>query len=143
MNWLRWGDEIGERDQAFFDFLRKVIALRLGQPLLRQRYFLHGEPRPNGASGVRWLRADGEQMGDEDWHQPHTRAFAMLLFSDTQKLLIVFNAHYEDIEFSLPEGFASGWRRLLDTADPAAAGDRVEGPFSASSRTLMMLETTA
>ncbi len=143
MNWLRWGDGIEERDQAFFDFMRKIIALRLGQPLLRQRHFLHGEPRPNGASGVLWLRADGEQMGDDDWHMPHTRAFAMLLFTDQQKLLIVFNAHYEDIDFALPEGFASGWRRLLDTADPLAAGDAIDGLVAARSRTLMLLDSTA
>ncbi|MDN2578494.1 glycogen debranching protein GlgX [Aquibium sp. ELW1220] len=143
MNWLRWGEGIDERDQAFFDFMRKVIALRLDQPLLRQRFFLHGDPRPNGASGVHWLRADGEQMGDEDWHQPHTRAFAMLLFNDAQKLLIVFNAHYEDVEFTLPEDFSSGWRRLLDTADPLVDGEAVDGPIAAHGRTLMLLETRA
>ncbi|MFN3548391.1 MAG: glycogen debranching protein GlgX [Mesorhizobium sp.] len=143
MNWLRWGDDVDERDRAFFDFMRKIIALRLDQPLLRQRFFLHGEPRPNGASGVRWLRADGKGMTDEDWLQPHTRAFAMLLFTDGQKLLIVFNAHYEDIDFALPEGLASGWRVLLDTADPLAADASVEGPIVARCRALMLLETRA
>jgi len=143
MNWLRWGEGIDERDQAFFDFMRRLVALRLAQPLLRQRFFLHGEPRPNGASGVRWLRADGQQMSDEDWLQPHTRAFAMLLFTDAQKLLIVFNAHYEDIDFVLPEGFSSGWRRLLDTADPSIAGEAVEGSVAARSRALILLETRA
>jgi isoamylase len=142
MNWLRWGEDVAERDQAFFEFMRKLIRLRLEQPLLRQRYFLHGEPRPTGASGVRWLRADGEQMTDEDWHQPHTRAFAMLLFTEAQKLLIVFNAHYEDIDFALPEGFATGWRLLLDTADPSG-GDTIDGSFAARCRALMLLETTA
>jgi len=143
MNWLRWGEDVAERDQAFFEFMRKLIRLRLEQPLLRQRYFLHGEPRPTGASGVRWLRADGEQMTDEDWHQPHTRAFAMLLFTEAQKLLIVFNAHYEDIDFALPEGFATGWRLLLDTADPSGGDDTIDGSFAARCRALMLLETTA
>ncbi|WP_187969418.1 glycogen debranching protein GlgX [Aquibium microcysteis] len=143
MNWLKWGEGIDERDRAFFDFMRKLIALRLDQPLLRQRFFLHGEPRPNGASGVRWLRADGQQMSDEDWLQPHTRAFAMLLFTDARKLLIVFNAHYEDIDFALPEAYPSGWRRLLDTADPDVSGDPVAGPAAARGRTLMLLETRA
>ncbi|RST87741.1 glycogen debranching enzyme GlgX [Aquibium carbonis] len=143
MNWLRWGEDVAERDQAFFEFMRKLIRLRHQQPLLRQRYFLHGEPRPTGASGVCWLRADGEQMTDEDWHQPHTRAFAMLLFTTEQKLLIVFNAHYEDIDFALPEAFATGWRRLLDTADPGAEDAAIDGGFTARSRALMLLETTA
>ncbi len=143
MNWLRWGEDVAERDQAFFEFMRKLIRLRLEQPLLRQRYFLHGEPRPTGASGVRWLRADGEQMSDEDWHQPHTRAFAMLLFTEAKKLLIVFNAHYEDIDFALPEGFATGWRLLLDTADPSGADETIDGSFAARCRALMLLETTA
>lgn len=143
MNWLRWGEDVAERDQAFFEFMRKLIRLRLEQPLLRQRYFLHGEPRPTGASGARWLRADGEQMSDEDWHQPHTRAFAMLLFTTEQKLLIVFNAHYEDIDFALPEGFATGWRLLLDTADPSGGDDTIDGSFAARCRALMLLETTA
>jgi glycogen operon protein len=143
MNWLDWGEAVDERDRAFFEFFGRVVTLRRTQPLLRQRYFLHGEPRPNGAGGVTWLRADGEGMTDEDWHQPHTRAFAMLLFNETQKLLIVFNAHYEDIDFQLPEPLETGWHLLLDTADQSGVGTQPEGKVTACSRSLMLLETLA
>jgi isoamylase len=143
MNWLDWGEAVDEHDRAFFEFLGRVVALRRTQPLLRQRHFLHGEPRPSGASGVEWLRADGDGMTDEDWHQPHTRAFAMLLFDEAQKLMIVFNAHYEDIDFQLPEPLQTGWHLLLDTADGTGVGTQPQGRVTACARSLMLLETLA
>ena len=140
MNWLRWQD-VGERDQAFFEFVRRAIRLRKDHPLLRQRYFLHEDSRRNGGTSVEWLRPDANPMSGEDWDKPHTRSFALLLSSSDQKLMIVFNAHYEEIEFSLPEAMKSGWSLLLDTENDAHAGPLEGQSVRADGRALMLLET--
>ena len=40
-------------------------------------------------------------------------------------LCVMINAHWEDREFTLPEGRPADWRRVVDTARPAP-GDILE-----------------
>ena len=68
-------------------------------------------------------------MTDEAWDNG-MRCFGMLLDGRGQAtgikrrgadatLLIVFNAHHEAVEFTLPPCYeADGWKRLFDTTDP-------------------------
>ena len=42
-------------------------------------------------------------------------------------LLIVFNAHHEAVEFTLPPTYeAEGWKRLFDTTDPQLAATQAD-----------------
>jgi len=142
MNWLHWTD-IGERDQAFQAFVRGLIRLRRTRPLLRQSRFLRGTDEDDQGD-VRWLRSDGQPMEDADWTQPITHSFAVLLSGEGERLLLLFNAHYEAMPFALPEPYEGGWKVLIDTSSGAiepkgetlAADEiKVEG------RTLFLLES--
>jgi glycogen operon protein len=71
-------------------------------------------------------------MAAEAWDNG-TRCFGMLLDGRAQatgikrrgadtSLLIAFNAHHEDVQFTLPPTYeAEGWKRLFDTTDPKLA----------------------
>jgi len=147
ISWLRW-ELSGERDRAFHDFARNVVAIRRTRPLLRQRNFLHGRPvDENGALDVQWLRPDGAPMDDEDWQNGLTRSMAVLLAGDGERLLLLFNAHHEPLSFALPQAMEGGWTRLIDTAAGIAAprrGARVDGAtYVVEGRSLVLLETTA
>ena len=115
MNWLAWENH-GERDEAFFEFIRSVTKIRADHSLLRQWKFLHGNPHENGEADIRWLRPDGEAMEQSDWEQPHTRSMAVLLSGPDSHLLMLLNAHFEDVEFKLPRSEKDVWRMLIDTA---------------------------
>ncbi len=145
MNWLRWSGH-DERDQGFFDFLRGVIRIRKTRSLLRQWHFMHGR---NGeakkAVDVQWLRPDGEAMDDQDWESPVTKSMAMLLGREDDRLLMLFNAHFEDISFSLPEAHESGWNLLIDTGGgvvAAKAGKPTgDGALTVEGRSIVLLES--
>ncbi|MGN6550526.1 MAG: glycogen debranching protein GlgX [Pararhizobium sp.] len=143
MNWLQW-EGIAERDQAFFDFVRGVIRMRRTHPLLHQFNFLHGKAMENGLIDIVWLRPDGERMQENDW-SGEARSVAVLFCNEDQRALLVFNAHYEPIEFILPsEKTARSWSTLIDTdsgaikpdTDAMAAGDTMTAP----ARSLIVLE---
>jgi glycogen operon protein len=141
MNWLAW-DEPGERDAAFGDFVRRLIRIRRGHPLLGVPRFLHGDTTPSGEPNVAWTRPDGAAMQKEDWDNPATRAFGELLSNGKERLLILFNAHHEPVDFVLPPA-DTAWRLLLDTADrdAALAGRQVEeGRLTVRDRSLALLE---
>jgi glycogen operon protein len=82
-------------------------------------------------------RPDGQPMSDEDWHNPIAKTLAVALDGrliedeegDTSRdrLLLLINAHYEPVEFTIPVG-RGPWSVVLTTDDPdpippVSAGD--------------------
>ena len=129
ISWVDW--RIDEDGRALTDFVRRLIALRRAYPILRRGRFFTGEM--NEALGVRditWLRPDGEQMEPGNWDDGNTRCFGMLMDGRAQAtgirrpasdatLLLLLNAHHEDIPFTMPET-AGGrhWKTVFDTTHP-------------------------
>lgn len=121
MNWLAWSVH-SDRDLKFRDFVRELIALRRTEPLLGQSRFLHGQNNGDGTADVQWLRPDGKALTEEDWEQPHTRSFGLLLRGPARNLLILLNAHFEPVIFSsLPD--SGSWRLAVNTADGTVGAD--------------------
>ena len=60
-------------------------------------------------------------MPTADWEEPHNKFLVMSLSENrdeqSHRLLIIFNAGRQDVEFSFPVS-ACSWRRLIDTAIP-------------------------
>ena len=117
-SWINW-DSIGPEDEALIEFVRRVIAIRQKEPLLHRYSFRDG-------MGIRWLGPAGEDLGAA-WDDPETRCAGLLLerhgetvYGDLPslgQLLLLFNAHHEDVEFMLPEPQSPpGWQCLVDTA---------------------------
>ncbi|TPW29624.1 glycogen debranching protein GlgX [Pararhizobium mangrovi] len=143
MNWLDWND-IGERNEAFFDFTRTLVALRKSRRLLHQFDFVHGQQVEDGVSNIAWARPDGEPMGEDDW-KGENRSVAMLLRGHGDRLLFFFNAHFEAIDFRFPnEEPNRDWRRLVDTDSGAvtlSGGETgYEEGLKVPARSLILLE---
>ncbi|MFN3613038.1 MAG: glycogen debranching protein GlgX [Rubrimonas sp.] len=132
-NPIGWVDWEGA-DRELLAFTRRLIAFRAAHPVLRQRYFLHGEPRPaDGLPDVEWLSFEG---GEAQWSDPGLARFCLMLrgcaeapaYRDTDDCaLIAFNGSAEQASLTLPSApRARRWVRALDTAAPeaeAAAAD--------------------
>ena len=118
-----------------------LVDLRRTHPLLRQTRYLHGEPTDAGLANVTWLAPEGRAMTPADWHDPQRRCFGLLLAGEGGVLAILLNADERLQHFALPRHICStGWRVLLDTADPAMAGLATDAvPLAA--RSLVLLQT--
>jgi len=144
-NEIGWTDWEGA-DHAFFDFVRRLIALRQSQPVLRRRRFFLGRSiRGAGVKDLAWFDTEGREMTDRDWSAPHVRRLGVLLAGDAiaevddrgrpvagDSLLFLFNADTAPAIFSLPAALGDPWRLVLDTAvaEGAAADTAVEGTYS-------------
>ncbi|MEM5789289.1 MAG: hypothetical protein AAGU11_18400, partial [Syntrophobacteraceae bacterium] len=128
LSWINW--DLDRDRRRLLDFTRFIIKLRNDNPVLRRRSFFRGRTlRDPHIRDVRWFRPDGEDMRDEDCVNPHTRCFGMLLAGDAieeidergnhiegDTLLVIFNAYFESISFTLPQFRLEGqWQLVLDT----------------------------
>jgi glycogen operon protein len=140
LTWLAWPPPDGAR----LDFIRRLIALRLAEPVFHRRRFFQGREQPGTAGkDLVWLRPDGKEMAAEDWDDGAARAVGLRLAGDAitepdehgepvrgATFLLLFSAQDAPVPFTLPVPPAGGrWRPVLDTRDwsPPAAPPPVAG----------------
>lgn len=146
--WVDWDGA----DPAFLDFVRRVIAFRRAHPILRQKRFLHSQPREqDGLPDLFWRRADGAPMTPDDWNDPDRRLLAaeMRMASGTPAyaalpgaVFLVFN-NGPEAQVRLPDAPDGRWRRRLDSArddDPDLPAHDLE-PIAADSVAAFVLTT--
>ena len=96
------------------EFTRKLIATRKAFPILYRGRFVVGALNEElDVKDVTWLSPSGEEMTTEQWQDGNARCFGMLLDGRAQEsgikrrgsdatLLLVYNAHYDVVNFTLP-----------------------------------------
>jgi glycogen operon protein len=143
MNWLQL-EGLGPRDAAFLEFVRNLVAMRRDGALFRQDRFLHGAPTGPDAVEVHWLRPDGHQMQDGDWHDPRARTLGMLLRDRTRQAVLLFNSHFDPVLFTLPSELGEDWEVRLNTVTgeigPGTGVISASAPVAAPPRGLLLLE---
>jgi len=130
LSWVNW--ELDEDNRSLLEFVREVFRIRKSNPVFRRsRFFVGGEVHPDGLKDLCWLRPDGKEMSDEEWRDPKTRTFGMLVAgiaadevdergrpNHGSTLLILFNPSNRAVHFVLPTNVPSGgeWREHVNTA---------------------------
>ncbi|WP_254225769.1 glycogen debranching protein GlgX [Burkholderia gladioli] len=130
ISWIDWAG-IDEDGRALADFVRKLTTLRQRLPVLRRGRFLTGEHNPAlDVTDARWLSPAGEDLTQAQWDDASMRCFGLVIDGRAQAsgivraasdatLLLVFNAHFDVVDFTLPEiPEGEHWTCLLDTNVP-------------------------
>jgi glycogen operon protein len=130
ISWLHW--DVTPEQESLLKFTRRLIRLRLEQPVLKRRRYFQGRLiRGADVKDIVWLDPSGQEMTDESWNSVSLRSLGVLLSGDAtdetddlgnpitgDTLLLLFNAHHEEVEFILPvSGLGRRWLRLFDTTD--------------------------
>jgi glycogen operon protein len=155
LSWIDWN--LDERRQRLLRFARRLIRLRREHPVFRRRRFFQGrEIHGSEMADLTWFRPDGKRMTTDDWLNPHTKCLGMLLAGDAMDevddagerivdatFLVLLNAHWEPVQFTLPEGTTRReWEVLFHTPfDPLPADQRVlqEAQFDLGGRAMALL----
>jgi isoamylase len=131
LSWIDW--DLDEPARELLAFTRQVFAIRAANPVLRRRGFFHGrELSGTGLKDVAWLRPDGQEMTELDWHDPHVHVLGMLIHGQAtdekddhgrpvigRTLLLLLNGGERPRAFTLPRlGRPGDWHELLHTARP-------------------------
>ena len=156
ITWIDWSTADAEL-QAFTE---QASALRAEHPIFRRRRFFDGLPvRRRGSEGVpdiSWFTPDGSEMTEEDWGSGFGKSVGVFLngrgISGTDargeriiddSFIMIFNAHYEDIEFTLPSAdYGTAWTVVLDS-QPGEGPDpdtlKAEAVITVEARSLVVL----
>jgi glycogen operon protein len=159
LSWLDW--DLDDRRRALLGFTRRLVHLRLSQPVLQRRRFYRGAHLwDSSLKDLAWFRPDGAEMTEEDWQKPFARSVAFLLGGDAiggvddrgqrivgDTLLVLMNAWHERVTYRLPDvAWGSEWEILLDTAGATdAKRDLVAGGAAVpvEARSLVLLSRPA
>jgi isoamylase len=158
LSWVDW--DLAEDQTELLTLTQRVVRLRREHPVFRRRRFFAGSADHGGESDIgdiAWFRPDGAHMDEASWATGFAKSVMVFLNgaaipeTDTRgnpivddSFLLLFNAHYEDIDFVLPEQiYGLQWTSVIDTATPditpvpLGAGATVR----AGARSIMVLRT--
>jgi isoamylase len=134
ISWYDWEAQ----DSTLVAFTRRLLDLRRDHPVFRRKDYFAGRPlHGSGISDIAWFRPDGEEMDEAAWDSGFAKSVAVFLNGQAiatpgsrgerivdDSFLAVFNAHHEDLDFTLPPArFGESWIRILDTGDGLAEGE--------------------
>lgn len=130
--WIDWTQL--EKNADLHSFTRRLIAIRQAHPVFRRRRFLKGGPLGSDVRDrdIAWLSPDGSLMTDDDWDFYFGKSLMAYLNGDAitepdargqaikdDSFVMMFNAHSEEIEFTLPpKFFGNKWQLIIDTTEP-------------------------
>ncbi|MBK8908093.1 MAG: glycogen debranching protein GlgX [Rhodospirillales bacterium] len=151
ISWFDW-TAIDKDGQALAEFVGELISIRQSYPVLHRNHFLIGAYDPDlDVKDVTWLTPSATEMTPEQWSDANARCLGALFDGRSRPsgikrpgadatLLLILNAHYEAVSFTLPTvAGGSAWLSLIDTAAPGRvdpllttrSGDHYEIPARA------------
>ena len=156
ISWTNW--DLDDSQQEMLAFVSKMIHLRLSHPVLHRRRFFSGRTPGDPVDKIpqaEWFDHTGSIMDMADWQNTH--AFSVMIYlngSDIPEVdwygnqmvdndfILIFNAHYEPIQFTLPdERYGKKWKLVVDTHTPDGPELNYEAGFAitAQSRSFLLL----
>jgi glycogen operon protein len=160
LSWVDW--KLAEQNKGLLDFTAALTEFRKQHPVFRRRRFFAGKPirKDDELRDIAWFTPSGEEMNEQNWDDSFGKSIIVFLngegITDVDQMgmrvvddsfLMAFNAHYEDIEMTLPsESYGHEWTVVVDTAstgDVPDGGDEIVeagGKFTVVARSLVVLQ---
>jgi isoamylase len=159
LSWVDWS--LAHENDALTDFVASLTAFRKEHPVFRRRRFFAGRPIGKGEElgDIAWFTPSGEEMKEQNWDDGFGKAIAVFLNGDgitdldqrgdpvvDDSFLMAFNAHYENIEFTLPGvTYGTEWTVVVDTTtgevvtEPGKETVSAAGALTVTARSLVVL----
>ncbi|WP_327069694.1 glycogen debranching protein GlgX [Kitasatospora sp. NBC_01302] len=160
---LSWVDWPGDGD--LLEFTQGMVWLRRNHPVFRRRRFFRGRPvaaAHDDLTDIAWFTPGGEEMTEQDWSASYAKSLTVFLngaaISEPDRrggritddsFLLMFNAHHESLQFTVPREHGEQWQVVVDTTlatlPTPGAGLRVkegDGLWLAD-RSLLVLQRSA
>jgi glycogen operon protein len=127
ISWYDWENA----DETLLEFTRWLVGFRRDHPVFHRRRWFEGRAiKGRGHSDIGWFTPEGEEMDDDDWDVGFAKSLGVFLNGQAiaspdprgepvldDSFLVLFNAHFEPIDFTVPSLWGERWQVVLDTAE--------------------------
>ena len=157
LTWIDWE----HADQNLIEFTAAVVRLRKEHPTFRRVRYFDGRPVARGKGApmpdIVWLNPGGTEMTPEDWGTGFGKAVGVWLNGQgiagrgrrgeritDANFLMLFNAHWGDVDFTLPaRGYSGFWDIVINSAGGVAEDKRKRAGSSiqVAPRSMVVLRT--
>ena len=152
ISWVDWN--LDERRRDLLNFTRKVFSARRTNPVLRRRAFFRGIPVSGESEKyLTWLRPDGAEITEADWHDRSRHVLGMLIHGQAtdevdergrlisgDTLLLIVNSGSTACEFSTPDLEAPGvWREQVNSTRLGKRRYLEPGKLAVAAHSLILL----
>jgi glycogen operon protein len=158
VSWVDWS--LLETNAELVEFTAALTKFRKEHPVFRRRRFFAGRPIRKGEElrDIAWFTPSGEEMTEQNWEDDFGKCIVIFLNGEgipdldsrgmrvvDDSFLMAFNAHFEDIEVTLPDAeYGPEWTVVVDTTTgrvgngekPVVAG----GQLNLTARSLVVLQ---
>ncbi|HRC61926.1 MAG TPA: glycogen debranching protein GlgX, partial [Dehalococcoidia bacterium] len=152
-SWFDWSAV----DESLLEFTRRLIAFRRDHPVFHRRRWFQGRPIRGVGHDIAWYKPGGGEMTDEDWDTGFAKSLLVYLNGEgiaapdewgehvhDSSFLVCFNAHHEDIDFTLPDvepglRWTEALSTLPDAAEPAPTPAASAAPITVAPRSILVL----
>jgi isoamylase len=156
VSYLQWDEDGG----PLCRLVERLVALRRTHPVFRQKAFFSGQPvGDEGVKDLAWFGANGEELTDAEWFDPHQQTIAMYVDGGGIKtrgprgervvddsFLFVLHAGGTDRDVTLPgRPWATAYDVVIDTCEEDAVGGRAYpagAPLPLLARSAVLLRVT-
>ncbi len=157
LSWINW--DLTEANKELLRYTQRLIKMLRDHPVLRRRRWFYGrELHGSGVVDIGWFNVEGNPMQDE-WDAGFVKTLTVFLNGEEiatpshkgeqvldDSFLLMFNAHYDTLEFSLPKDVRDRrWRLLLDTKSEGFAKRsktfRKDDQIPVAARSLVVLQS--
>ncbi|GGM68523.1 glycogen operon protein GlgX homolog [Lentzea pudingi] len=158
VSWVDWS--LLEANAELAEFTSELAKFRKAHPVFRRRRFFAGRPIRKGDElrDIAWFTPAGEEMTEQNWEDDLGKCIVVFLNGEgipdldsrgmrvtDDSFLMAFNAHYEDIEVTLPEAdYGPEWRVVVDTTTGQVGGNEkpvaASGQLTLTARSLVVLQ---
>ncbi len=127
LSWIDWS--LTNENKQLLSYSQKLIRLVKKHPIFSRRNWFYGRQiEGSKENDIGWFNVEGGRMYDE-WNAGFVKTLTVFLNGEgiatpthrgeqvrDDSFVIMFNAHYEQLEFALPESLRDRkWRLLIDT----------------------------
>ncbi|HUF32659.1 MAG TPA: glycogen debranching protein GlgX [Acidimicrobiales bacterium] len=138
ISWFDWAST----DEALLEYTRWLVGFRRDHPVFHRRRWFEGRAiKGRGHSDIGWFTPEGEEMDDDDWDVGFAKSLGVFLNGQAiatpdqrgepvvdNSFLVLFNGHFEALDFTLPGLWGKAWQVVLDTTEDLPEELRTDEP---------------
>ena len=137
ISWMDWN--LVEENKELLNFVKSLISVTQEYEVLRYANTISAKPLKHGMPYISW---HGIKLNEPDWgNNSHTLGFEYNYPNRKERILVLMNMYWEDLDFEIPPAKYGSWKLQIDTslqASDTCSIEEVEKQVKLQSKSILV-----